>query len=220
MRENHFFCKEEADLYQEIITLMEWMVKKPNNELVKDFFPVMVSGKALVKLDPSTAKLDYKKFITFKPLKNNKHCQFLVELLYEEEDVKDLVTYKQDDGRYGARVDLKDGTAVEEMSDFDTETEAKFCVVYEYFLGGPVNIQDKIAPIKEFDEKNKRHEPPKTNQPKGTQINGGQNHKLAFIHDQLGKKFSGKTSKGADSFITKWYQEAQDTFKQKKKVKR
>jgi hypothetical protein len=153
---NHFFCKEEVALYQEIISLLEWKVKQPNNQIFNDFFPVMVSGKALVKLDPSTTRLNYKEFITFKPLKNNKHCQFLVEFLYEDEesDVQDLLTVKQDDRKYGAKIVDNEDNIIEEIYDCDTETEAKFCVIYQHFLGG--DIKKLIEPIKKFDEKHKK----------------------------------------------------------------
>jgi hypothetical protein len=224
MSDFHAFCKQEVELYQEIITLLEWKVKKPNNELFNDFFPVMVSGKALVKLDPDTARLDYKKFITFKPLKNNKHCQFLVELLYEEEDVQDLVTYGRQ-GEYGAKVVDQEGNILQEITECDTETEAKFCVIYEYFLED--GIKERIEPIKEFDEKHRRSEPHRSKNLKGTtthkfsdgnqQVSRKQQEKLDFVKKHLGKKFSGKTSKGAYDFLAKHYDEAVVASKKGKK---
>jgi hypothetical protein len=225
MSDFHAFCKEEAELYQEIIALLEWKVKKPHNQLYNDFFPVMVSGKGLVKLDPAVTRLDYKKFITFKPLKNNKHCQFLVELLYEEENVQDLITYGRDsNGKYSAKVVDHDNMIMQEVAGCDTETEAKFCVIYEYFL--EEGIMEKIKPIKEFDEKHKKPEPVRSKNLKGTTthkfsdgnqpVSGLQQNKLEFVKKHLGKKFSGQTSKGAYNFLAKWYDEAVDVSKKRK----
>ena len=217
MTQNQFFCDEEANLYQEIIALLEWKVKKPNNQLYNDFFPVMVSEKALVKLCLETAKLDYKKFITFKPLKNNKHCQFLVELLYEEQQVQDLLTIKQQNKSYGAKIIDYENNILEEISNCDTETEAKFCVIYQYFLTD--DIKDKIKPIKDFDEKYKKlDDRPDCKTLKGTKtltfsngkhpISKDQREKLDDIEKYLGKKFEGRTSGETYDFLSKWHDSA------------
>lgn len=152
------FCPEEVQLYQDVINLLEWKVKGPQKEIYKDFFPVMVGGKRLVKLDQGLGRLDYKAFITFKPMKNGKHCQFMVEQLHEDDDVADLLTWVDGEGKHGARIVLGNGDEAERIEGRDTETEAKFCVIYEYFLGG--DVESKIAPIKAFDEANKREDVP------------------------------------------------------------
>lgn len=223
---NNVFCKEEVALYQEIISLLEWKVKGPTKELYKDFFPVMVSGKRLVKLDFGLGRLDYKAFITFKPLKNNKHCQFLVEQLFEDDDIGDLLTFPVGDGKHGARIVLKNGDEAERIEGLDTETEAKFCIVYQYFLGG--DVKAKIAPIKEFDEKNKRDEEPskeKKTTLKGTKtlkfsdgdkpVSKKQQEYIADVRKYLGKIFTGKTSGDAYKFLEKWHDKAQEAKKKK-----
>ena len=147
---NNVFCKEEEILYEKIIELLEWKIKGDNKELFQDFFPVTISGKKLVKLDSNIKKIDYKKFITFKPLKNNKHCQFIIERLFDEEEVGDIFIIKDDNRKYGSKIVQKDtDEIISEVSGYNTEIDAKFRILCKYFFGN--ELDDLITSIKKFD---------------------------------------------------------------------
>ena len=135
MTDNNFH-KEEEEFYEELIKLLEWTIKGPNKEIFCDFFPVTVSGRKLVKFDSTIKRIDYKEFITFRPLKNNKHCQFLVDRLFEEEEVGELLINKNH-GKYGAKVtQVSTEEIMLEVDNCDTELEAKIRIVSQYFFGG------------------------------------------------------------------------------------
>lgn len=152
------FSLVEQDLYEEIINILDWNEKGDTHQLYLGTIPIICGKKKLIKMCEDNVYFDFKNFITFKPLKNSRHCQYLINFLYEQEDdILDIKIIKFDEEdekrKYQAQVIQKDTLEVMLETDLrDTETEAYFVLFYLWFSTEDETIEEKLKVIKEFDK--------------------------------------------------------------------
>jgi len=138
-------CKEEVKFYEKVIKLLGW--KEKNGELYKNMFPILVNGKKLIKLGENP--IYDKNVIAFRPLRNNKHCQYLINYLFEKESgVSDILTIKNEN-IYSAKILDHHEEIMIEVDNCRTEVEAKFIVIFQFYFGDTEKYMKKI---RQFDE--------------------------------------------------------------------
>jgi hypothetical protein len=149
------FCKTEENLYSELIDLMEIDVND-DNILEYNGVPLKVKGRILLRLCDETMSYNRKLFITFKPLKNHKHCQLLINYIHEEiKENYEIITKRipsGEDDRFlyiGKIYDPELDLIVLESTKSYSEIEAKFKVLASFLLNR--NVDKEINDIKRFD---------------------------------------------------------------------
>ena len=153
------FCIEEVKLYEDIIEILtEIEVNEEGNyEILYNGLPVLISGRKIVKLCDELDLDNMEGKITFRPLKNHKHCQYLIDYLQivESDDIEvKIIKVLQDDGKYkysGVITDL-DGNEIIRANKCGKEIEAKFKVVYNYIVGEK-DISKELIKISKYDFK-------------------------------------------------------------------
>jgi hypothetical protein len=152
------FCKEEVNLYEEIIDLLEYDISE-NYILQYNGIPIRIRNKILIKLCDETIDYDAEKYITFKPLKNHRHCQLILDFLHENENEKiELIVKKnmEEKNRFtGILTDTELDIVINQTDECFSEIEAKFKVLYTYLFDDK-NINKRINKIRKYDNSYKR----------------------------------------------------------------
>ena len=157
--------KDEIRLTDEITELMEWDLRDSKDiKDVKvyycDFIPILIGKCNVSNITTMFKHGKDDRLIYFRPMKNGKHCQFLVDYLYEHEgEIEDILISKDKDTKlYSGRIIIEDGSEYK-LTDHYTETELKFALFYLYYTGK--DITKTIKRIHDADEKFKQEHPVK-----------------------------------------------------------
>jgi len=144
MQGNYQNIKIETKIYEEIYKILGWKSYKHSKYnyrvLTTDgIIPIIVNRKTLVKLQENVVVHD-PSMITFRPYKNGRQCQFLVDKLMEEEEIKKISIFreKQDNGKYlYSGLIIQEGTeeVMLQEDECKTETEAKFRLFFSWYFG-------------------------------------------------------------------------------------
>jgi len=149
----------EVNLYNKIFKKLKWYTVDINGEKILSFdgiYPVIINKKKIIKL--SLEKQDYPdSSLTFRPYKNSRQCQVLIDNMLNEGEVEKYVkTHKAwEDGNifsYSAFLIQKETDEIMlETHGCKTETEAKFRLFMNYYFGN--EYDDDIDLMIEEEEK-------------------------------------------------------------------
>lgn len=150
----------EIKLTNEVIDIMEWIEKKDSNGesiLFKDFFPIMINKRHILR--PETDRhIDVNHYFFFRPLKNQKHVQFLIDYLFDNNpELKELKVFTNNkeyyNGKYSGKLIDNNGETVIELTNYFTEIELKFSIFYYFY--NEIEVKNELKEIKMFNIKNK-----------------------------------------------------------------
>lgn len=156
------FSKQERLLYDEIIDLLEFKINhKDNSKLEFNGIPIIINNKYLVRMCKKSDDLDPSKYTPFKPLKNMKHLQFLLDYIHENEyEYAEFNINKDmdDNGNKIIIVSLYDPESEEVLAVSNksySEIEGKFKCLYAYFYGEEYldKLSNDIRMIRKYDAK-------------------------------------------------------------------
>jgi len=140
----------EIKLSKDIIDLLQIYVNPKNHVLYKDFLPIIVNRKILKPLTNNDF-INFSNEAYFRPIKIGKHCQFLIDYFYEnysDDNIKELITIKNDNGTFSAKIIDNDSNVVKFINGTNNEIETKFIILYEYIFD--TDIKNDIKIISEF----------------------------------------------------------------------
>ena len=142
-------CDLEKEIYNDIIDAMEWTTR-PDGILLCNDMPIISNKKILTNLSYNNPEIsDINRFMTFKPLKNNKHCQFVASAVYDDDMITEIIIKKDDDGKFGCKfIDMNNKVFID-IKRRRTETEALFCACYIYFVDA--SIFSKLREISQYE---------------------------------------------------------------------
>jgi len=154
--ENEIFNKYEKRLNSKIIDFLEWTKKEQENCLVffHEFFPISCNKRFLIEYNEKiiAEKKNYK-YITFRPLRNVKHCLLILDSLdldeYNDINLNELYLHRdeKEDKFIFKSMDKK---IFETKADSEVEARLIFsCIKIIGF--DPIDL---IRKTKKFDKKN------------------------------------------------------------------
>ena len=153
--------KDEIKLTNDVVEILEWDLKYDEELKVNvyycDFFPITINRCRVSNITTMFSHGKDDKLVYFRPMKNGKHCQFLVDYLYEHEDIDEILVSKDKDTKlYSGRIVMNDGEEYK-LDNHYTETELKFALFYLYYFN-----EDRTSTIKrvhDLDEQQKLNRP-------------------------------------------------------------
>ncbi len=141
--------EKEMQLTQAATEYVEWSSKKHGeykvNVLFSDFYPI-ISNKTFVSVDYDAYNEKKHRGVTlFRPIKNMRHCQYLIDFLFTECGVQDILISKNNkSGAFKGRLINEDGTELK-ISGLYSEVEVKFALFYLFMTD-----EDIVEDIKEI----------------------------------------------------------------------
>jgi len=142
----------EIELTDNIIELLEYDLEE-NGVLTYNSVPIKLSGKYLIRLSNDNLNFDKENFVPFRPIKNHKHIQFLIDFLYEEKPKYEIKTKKIKNEELNKNFYISTIYCGERIiarsKSLPSEIESKFYVLYVYYFGSE-GILDKIREIRHF----------------------------------------------------------------------
>lgn len=164
------FHEKEIKLTNDIIGLLEWTEKKlpqsKTNVLFCNYFPVMINKTHAINLTRNEEKIKDIDYAFFRPMRNGKHCQLMVDGAYEVDDsIEEIITVKDPKTRrISGYLRTNEGDTIKISKSVFTESEFKFAVLYLYWFGE--DISESIIEIHEFNDKYKMEQNEKTTRSK------------------------------------------------------
>lgn len=156
-------CDEEIRITNDIVEILEWKereIKGFDVPLLHNFLPININKCFVANLGQHVNhKKKNDELVFFRPIKNGRHCQFLMDYMYEnEEDIEsiDIVVDKNEKYRnYTGKITLSDGETIK-IGSFLTENEAKVALFLLYYNG--VDESKAIRQIHKFNDIHKGEE--------------------------------------------------------------
>ena len=153
------FHTDEINFTNEILNSLEWVERKLEgkkvNVLYCNYFPVMINKTFLVKLSRHEEKIKDVEFTFFRPIRNGKHCQIMIDGAYEiDESINEIVTTRDTKSKkFTGWLETNDGKKIKVSKQLYTESEIKFALLYLYWFDK--DISNKLIEIHEFNDKYK-----------------------------------------------------------------
>lgn len=148
--EKETLLEEEIKYVSDMISVLEWSERKVPGinipVLYSSFMPVVSNRQHVVGPKHFEKTFNKKDIVTFRPILNGRHMQYIIDYLYEEDESIDSIVTSRDPikKKYNGYILLNDGTKYT-MEGMYTETQLKFALCYLYMFDK--NISDDINKI-------------------------------------------------------------------------
>jgi len=155
------FCKDEMDINNDIINILELTVNsKENFRLEYNGLPLKTGNRKLILMIPKTINYDKSQYIPFRPVKNHKHLNMILDYIQHNEyenavliSKKEKIEVKNEEtdevkeiNEY--TVELRNGKEIlSTVKSIYSEIDAKFRCLYYYFFDKTDEIEEKINNI-------------------------------------------------------------------------
>ena len=155
------FVREEADLYNDILSILEYDVNPFNNyQLEYNGLPIKCGNKKLIKLCGKNIYYDNEEYMAFRPLKNTKHCNIILDYIqFNEHEDAVLYTHKiydeekpEEKPLFKAELRSESEGLLAEAESTENELFAKFKCLYIYFYGDSEELNKKLQIISDYNK--------------------------------------------------------------------
>lgn len=130
----NIYSEKEERLYSELFGFLEWDVDEKNIILKNGMSPLRVDNKSLLKYTDYKRIKNCEDFNMFRPLRNFKHCEAILQEVFDGEVVTDITIIKSKDKFRGQYTDFN-GNKILTKNTYFSETECKFSLAWLYFFG-------------------------------------------------------------------------------------
>lgn len=153
--------EDEITITNRLIELVEWSERLVDERttpvLYCEFFPIRVNKAFAINLTHVNKKIKDTDYVFFRPIRNGKHCQFLLDTAFEIDDnIKDFIVVKNHkQHRFSGTLLTHNGKDVK-IDNMYSEAELKVALLIKYWEDEDVTKQLKA--IHEFNEKHKHEQ--------------------------------------------------------------